>query len=59
VIKNLDSSINQYNFTKALKEYNDNMQGLNIAYKNNQLLNKVYLFEYSNFSFKEINYDNN
>lgn len=33
------------------------LKGLNIEYKNSQLLNKVYLFEYKNSKFKEIQYD--
>jgi len=32
----------------------DYLKGLKIEYKNNQLLNKTYLFEYKNGSFKEL-----
>ena len=43
--------------TKLKKTPPNILKGLTLEYKNSQLLNKVYLFEYKNNKFIEINYD--
>lgn len=57
-IINIDGEITQKKFLSALKALdNDSLKGINIEYKNKQLLNKVFLYEYKNQNFKEIKYD--
>ncbi len=57
-IRSIEGNITQEKFLEAIKNLpNDTLQGIEIEYKNKQLLNKVYLYEYENKNFKEIEYD--
>ncbi|QKF81802.1 ABC transporter substrate-binding protein [Halarcobacter ebronensis] len=59
-IKRTQNHITNETFIKALKSLTpEEMDGLNINFKNNQLLNDTYLFEYKNSNFKEIKYEIN
>ncbi|WP_417325195.1 ABC transporter substrate-binding protein [Halarcobacter sp.] len=57
-IRQIDGDITQAKFLKAIKSLPTNtLEGIKLEYKNHQLLNKVYLYEYKNNNFKEIKYD--
>lgn len=55
-IKNIENNLTQKRFIADLKKYKNSDKGIVIQYTNKQLLNRVYLFEYSDYNFKEINY---
>ncbi|QOG11812.1 ABC transporter substrate-binding protein [Arcobacter sp. FWKO B] len=57
-MREISGKITQKKFIQNIKQYKNSEEGIIIEYKNKQLLNKVYLFEYTNFNFKEIIYDN-
>ena len=51
----IEGSLTRNKFLKALKMSPSNiLEGMHINFKNTQLLNKVYLFEYDGFVFEEI-----
>jgi len=54
-LQNMKGPITRSKFLKEFKSLpKDTLQGLNIQYKNQQLLNKVYLLEYKNHKFQEV-----
>lgn len=58
-LKNIQGNITRKKFLHALKTLPTNqLSGLKTQFKNSQLLNTVYLFEYNDSSFKEIKYEN-
>lgn len=58
-INNIDGSITKNKFLESMKTLEKNtLDGIDIKFKNNQLLNKTYLFEYKDSNFKEIKYEN-
>lgn len=57
-IKNIDGNITHTNFLEELKNIPDDvLKGIKLKYKDTQLLNRTYLFEYKNNDFREIEYD--
>lgn len=57
-IKNVDGVLTQTKFLEELKKLPSNtLKGIELNYKNSQLLNKVYLFEYNNSKFEELEYE--
>lgn len=56
---NVNGILTRDKFLKSLKNIpEDTLKGIKLKYKNSQLLNKVYLFEYTNSRFKEIDNEN-
>lgn len=54
-ISSITGSLTQKKLLKALKNSKKNiLKGLQIEYKNKQLLNNIYLFEYKNNTFKDL-----
>ena len=54
-LNNIDGNITRESFLKQIKTLpSSQLNGIYTEYKNTQLLNKVYLFEYKNDDFKEI-----
>lgn len=54
-ISNINGFITREKFLEELKQLpKDTFEGMQIAYKNTQLLNEVYLFKYKNSDFVEI-----
>lgn len=54
-INNVDGNLTHEKFLKELKSLpKDTLKGIDLEYKNNQLLNKVYLFKYEQSKFREI-----
>lgn len=54
-IKNIDGKISRNNFFKSIEKIDNNIfDNLDLNYKNGQLQNKTYLFEYKNNNFFEI-----
>ncbi len=54
-LNNIDGNITRENFLEKIKTLSSTqLNGIHTTYKNTQLLNKVYLFEYKNNDFKEI-----
>ncbi|MCP4970745.1 MAG: ABC transporter substrate-binding protein [Arcobacter sp.] len=57
-IKNVSGELTRSKFLEEYKSLpTDIFEGINIKYKNNQLLNNVYLFKYENSNFVKINYE--
>lgn len=57
-IKNIDGVLTQPKFLKEITKLpEDTLKGIRLNYKNTQLLNKVYLFEYKNSKFEELKYE--
>jgi ABC-type branched-subunit amino acid transport system substrate-binding protein len=57
-IKNVDGKLTHSKFLEQFKSLpRDTLKGIDINYRNNQLLNKVYLYKYFDSSFKEIDYE--
>lgn len=58
-LSNVEGTLTQEKFIESLKTIpSDTLKGIELKYKNSQLLNKVYLFEYVDSKFKEIDYEN-
>lgn len=58
-LKNVDGSFTRDKFLKEIKKLPRNtLDGVSINYKNNQLHNKVYLFQYINSQFIEVHNEN-
>ncbi len=58
-LSNINGTITRTKFLDELRKIpEDTLKGITLNYKNSQLLNKVYLFEYKNSKFEEINYAN-
>ena len=58
-LKQIKGGITRDKFLKEIKNLPKNtLKGLNIKFKNTQLHNEVYLFEYKDSKFVEINYEN-
>lgn len=58
-IKNVDGSLTQTKFLKEMSRLpKDTLKGIELNYKNTQMLNSVYLFEYKNSKFEELRYEN-
>ena len=57
-IKNVDGLLTRNKFLNSLRNIpQKTLKGIDLNYYNNQLLNKVYLFEYTNSKFEEILYN--
>ena len=57
-IRNIEGSITQEKFLSSIKNLpKDTLEGIKLEYKNKQLLNRVYLYEYKNKNFQKITYD--
>jgi len=50
----IEGDLTKDKFIKTLTKFDKDIGGINAKYENKQLLNKVYLFEYKNGSFNEI-----
>lgn len=58
-LSKVEGTLTRDKFLVSLKTVpSDTLKGIELKYKNTQLLNKVYLFEYVDSKFKEINYEN-
>lgn len=58
-LSKVEGTLTQEKFLISLKTVpRDTLKGIELKYKNSQLLNKVYLFEYVDSKFKEIDYEN-
>ncbi len=57
-IKNIEGNITHKKFLEKIKTLpKDSLKGVEIKYKNTQLLNNTYLFQYQNSKFQEIVYE--
>ncbi|XPV67884.1 MAG: ABC transporter substrate-binding protein [Halarcobacter sp.] len=57
-LQKVEDNLSRENFIEALKNLNGNdIKDLNIKFKNQQLLNKTYLYKYEDSKFKEIKYE--
>lgn len=58
-LSRVEGTLTKNKFLLSLKTVpSDTLKGIELKYKNTQLLNKVYLFEYRDSKFKEIDYEN-
>ena len=58
-LSRVEGTLTKNKFLQALKTIPPNtLKGIELNYKNTQLLNKIYLFEYIESKFKEIEYEN-
>lgn len=58
-LQNIEGSITRAKFLKEIENLKENsLKGIKIDFKNTQLHNKVYLFEYKNSKFTEVANDN-
>ena len=58
-LQRVDGDITRRKFLKSFRKLpRDTFKGIETNYSNTQLLNKVYLFEYEDSKFREINYEN-
>lgn len=58
-LSRVEGILTREKFLVSLKTIpSDTLKGIELKYKNSQLLNKVYLFEYIDSKFKEITYEN-
>lgn len=57
-LQRIEGNITREKFLKSFRELpQDTFKGMEVNYKNTQLLNKVYLFEYYDSKFREIKYE--
>lgn len=58
-LNNIEGKITRNKFLEEIKKLpKDTLKGIKVGYKNNQLLNKIYIFKYEDSKFKEVDYDN-